>query len=420
MLFVVSILHQKPFVMKLLFSILILLSLTFCGTSQDEKPQPKEIRLTSEQSQIIDGANRFGFDLFQEVEGLTKQNENVFISPMSVHMALAMAWNGAAGNTRTQMAEAMYFPQLSDPKINEAYKRLLDDLLAVDDKVTIEIANSIWYRNTFNVKKNFLALNRDYFNARVSSLDFNDPASKEIINNWVAEKTRDKISQIVDEIEGDHVMFLINAIYFKGMWETEFKVENTHNRPFILADGSKKEVMTMEMNANFGYSERNGYRVVELPYGRGNFSMLVFLPDNEQDVNGLIKKLDIKEWNTLSNEMQYRSEIDLRLPRFGFSFEAELKKPLSNLGIREAFMAGPADFSGISDEEIYISRVRHKSFVEVNEEGTEAAAVTSVEFRETSISMPVQFHVDQPFLFALKEKNTNSLMFIGKVMDPEK
>jgi serine protease inhibitor len=406
--------------MKMLFLLPLTLLMAFSIIDKKQELTPKEIKLSPEQVQIIDGANRFGFDLFREVTRSTDQSENVFISPMSVHMALAMAWNGAAGKTRNQMAEAMYFPQVADPMINEGYKRLIADLLALDEQVAIEIANSIWYRNNFSVKRNFLGVNRDYFNAEVSALDFGDPGSKDIINNWVAEKTHDRISQIVDEIERDHVMFLINAIYFKGMWENEFRVQNTRNRSFSLADGSQKEVMTMETTSRYAYTERSGYRVLELPYGRGNFSMLVFLPDPGTDVNGLIEKLDIEEWNSLATEIAYhKAEVNLHLPRFGFSFEAELKQALMKLGIADAFMPGPADFSGISDEEIYISRVRHKSFVEVNEEGTEAAAVTSIEFRETSISIPVQFHVDRPFVFALKEKYTNSLMFIGKVMDPQ-
>jgi len=231
---------------------------------------------------------------------------------------------------------------------------------------------------------------------------------------------RSKIDKIVERIESDHVMFLINAIYFKGMWETEFKADNTRNHAFSLADGSQKEVMTMEMTSNYAYAGRTGYRVLELPYGRGNFSMLVMLPEPGSNVDELIEGMGIEEWNSLAQELSYRSEVSLRLPRFGFSFETELKTPLMSLGIEEAFMPGPADFSGISDEEIYISRVRHKSFVEVNEEGTEAAAVTSIEFRKTSVSIPVEFHVDRPFVFALKEKYTNSLMFIGKVMDPGK
>lgn len=404
--------------MKNIIFLALMFSFISCGKSEEVKLQPKEIKLSVEQVQIVDGGNRFGFDLFREILSRENPADNVFISPLSVHMALAMAWNGAAGPTRDQMTEAMYFPHVADPKINESFQRLMTDLLSVDEKVKMEIANSVWYREGFQVKDSFLGVNRDYFNAEVSELDFADPKSKDIINNWVAGKTHHKIKQIVDEITSTHVMFLINAIYFKGMWEKQFEPKDTRNRTFSLAGGAQKEVMTMQMSSMFAYTEREGYRVIELPYGRGNFSMLVFLPVEGSDVNALLENLDIEEWNALPSEMSYQPEIDLRLPCFGFSFETELKAPLMSLGINDAFIGGLADFSGITDQEIFISRARHKAFVEVNEEGTEAAAVTSIEFRETSIREPLRFYVDRPFVFALKEKFTNSMLFIGKVMDP--
>lgn len=389
-----------------------------CGKSEEIRPEPKKIKLSGEQLQIVDGGNRFGLDLFREVINLDEPSENVFISPLSVHMALAMAWNGAASGTREQMNTALYFPEVSDQQVNEGYKKLIHDLLSVDEKIKMDIANSIWYRQGFGVKGSFLNLNRDYFDAEVSALDFTDPASKDLINAWVARNTNDRIKQIIDEIEPDHVMFLINAIYFKGIWEKEFEESMTRNRTFNLADGTQKQVMTMEITSDYAYAERDGYRVIELPYGRGNFSMLVLLPEQGSGLDALIDSLDVEEWNALAKALDHKSEISLQLPRFGFSYEAELKQPLVNLGITQAFAPSLADFSEITDKDIYISRVRHKSFVEVNEEGTEAAAVTSVEFRVTSISEPLTFKVDRPFVFALKEKYTNSLLFIGKVMDP--
>jgi serine protease inhibitor len=405
--------------MKTLLICISSLLMASCSKSEEPILLPKEIKLSPEQVQIVDGGNRFGFDLFRQLINPDEPGENVFFSPLSVHMALAMAWNGAASSTRMQMAEAMYFPDGSDQQINEGYRKLIADLLSVDEKVAMDIANSVWYRMDFKVKNDFLNLNRDYFNADVTELDFSDLKARDIINAWVADATRNRIEEIVDEIAPDHVMFLINAIYFKGIWQMEFDIKASAKRPFTLHDGSQKDVMTMEMTADFAYTERAGYRVIELPYGRGNFSMIVFLPDPDLNVNELIENLDPEQWNSLAAELSFKREISLRLPRFGFSYEAELKQPMMNLGIEEAFIPYQADFSGITDEEIYISRVRHKSFVEVNEEGTEAAAVTSIEFRETSISEPFTFYVNRPFVFALKEKYTNSMLFIGRVMNPE-
>jgi len=405
--------------MKTRFILLLALSLAACGNIQKLRTNPGEVKVNSEQVQIVEGANHFGFNLFHEIIRNEKPEDNVFISPLSIHTALGMALNGAAGSTRYQMNNSLHLPAASAAEINAAYKGLINRLLSADKNVQMDIANSIWYRRDFNIKRSFLGLNQEYFNAQVNALDFGDPQASSIINKWVAEKTRDKIQAIVDEIERDHLMFLINAVYFKGTWQQEFKKENTRKMPFMLADGSQKQVMTMETTASFNYNERDGYRIVELPYGDGNFSMVVMLPAKGADINKLIAGLDQKTWNELNRGLNSHIEINLRLPRFRFSYETELKDPLINLGIKDAFMTQYADFSAITDSEIYISRVKHKSFVEVNEEGTEAAAATSIEFRTVSIpAEPMEFHVDRPFVFALKEKGTNALLFIGRVMDP--
>lgn len=390
-----------------------------CGVSREPKNNAQEPVATADNELLVNGANRFGLDLFREISASSPRNENIFISPLSIHTALAMAWNGAGTSTKQQLAERMYLPAGSNQQINHSLQQLMSGLMLSDPKVKMDVANSVWYRTGYKVKNSFLDVNRNYFNADVAELDFSNPKAKDQINGWVAQKTNNRIKQIVDEITPEHVMFLINAVYFKGIWEKEFKKDLTQNRPFYLADGSEKRLMTMEMKSRFSYSEREGYRVLELPYGNGNFSMLVILPDKGLDVNKLAQKLTADEWYALGNDLNYKPEISIRLPRFTFSYETELKKPLMQLGIREAFVPELANFKGITDSDIYISRVRHKSFVEVNEEGTEAAAVTSIEFRETAMpSEPLTFYIDRPFIFALREKTTNCLMFIGKVMEP--
>lgn len=405
--------------MKILFVSAMLLLANSCGVSREPKNNSREPLPAPGTAQLIDGANRFGLDLFREISKGSAHNDNVFISPLSIHTAIAMAWNGAGTSTKQQLAERLYLPSGNDQQINEAMKQMMASLMNSDPKVKMDVANSVWYRSGYKVKSSFLDVNRNYLNADVAELDFSDPKAKDQINGWVARKTNDRIKQIVDEITPEHVMFLINAVHFKGIWEKEFKKDLTQNRPFYLADGSIKQLMTMEMKSRFSYSELEGYRVLELPYGNGNFSMLVLLPDKEMDINKLVQKLTADEWNTIASDLNYKTEISIRLPRFTFSYETELKKPLMQLGITEAFIPELANFKGITDSDIYISRVRHKSFVEVNEEGTEAAAVTSIEFRETAMpSEPLTFYVDRPFVFALREKTTNSLMFIGKVMEP--
>ena len=402
---------------------MIFIPLLSCDKKDDVRVGPVEIKLSQEQIELIDGSNRFGFDLFREVLSEEDEAENVFISPLSVHLALSMTWNGAAGSTRDQMMEMLHYPGYDDKTINASIRKLIKDLLSVDQKVETGIANSIWYRDTWTIEQDFLDVNKEYFDAQVRPLDFNNPESRDIINAWVAEMTNGRIDEIVDRIDPDHLMFLINAIYFKGIWTKEFVPENTKERPFYISPGDGKEVMTMETEGEFGYAVMDGYRVAELPYGQGNYSMLLFLPDQDVGVDGMIEKLDTEEWNSLPAALDNKHKLNLRLPRFTFEYDNDLDDALKRLGMTDAFN-GKANLSKIAGPPglLYISRVRHKSFVEVNEEGTEAAAVTSVEIRFTSYDPDApqitMFHVDRPFVFAIKEKYTNSLIFIGRVMEP--
>lgn len=408
------------------FFILLVFPLLSCDEKEEIRTGPVEIKLTAEQEQLIAGANNFGFDLFSMVLAGHDDAENVFISPLSVHLALSMTWNGTNDATRDQIMEVLNYPEYDDQTINESIKKLIEDLLSVDKRVETGIANSIWYRDTWSIKQDFLDLNTEYFNAQVRPLDFNNPGSRDIINAWVAEKTKNRIEEIVDQIDPDHLMFLINAIYFKGIWTTEFDPGNTRERPFNLVSGGEKDVLTMETEGDFGYAQRDGYRVAELPYGQGNFSMLLFLPDPGVSVGEMAGKLDGEEWSILPELLDSRQTLNVRLPKFTFEYETDLDDALKGLGMTDAFDGFLADLSGIADTpggvNLYVSRVRHKTFVEVNEEGTEAAAVTSVEIRFTSYDPDAPqvtfFHVDRPFIFAIKEKYTNSLIFIGRVTEP--
>ncbi len=392
------------------------------GKGEDLPNGPSDmlnIELSATQRQMVDGSNHFGFDLLRAVISHEEDpHSNVFISPLSVHMALAMTWNGTNGDTRREMSEAMHFGSLDALEVNEGFRQLIEDLLTADDRVEMGIANSIWYKDDFQVFQDFLDLNQTYFDAQVTEMDFGRPDAKDIINAWVAAQTNNRIEEIVEEVTRDHVMFLINAIYFKGVWTKAFVEEETRLRPFRMGNGQEAEVMTMEMKDDMVWVEREGYQVLELPYGRGNYNMLVMLPDAGPDE--LIASLDGDEWEALAQALDRSppQEVSVRLPRFSFEYDAELEDPLKDLGIREAFDPWAADFSRMTEEQVFVSRVRHMSFVEVNEEGTEAAAATSVEISRTSFDPdgPVIFHVDRPFLFAIREKSTNTLLFIGRVL----
>lgn len=402
---------------------ILFLTIILSGCRDEDMDQPgRKITVTKSTEKLISGDNAFGFDLFKEVVNANDPDTNVFISPLSVSLALAMTYNGAAGETKTGMETTLRKEGFTTAEINVMYKDLTDALLAVDPKVVMEIANSIWYRQNLPVLQPFIEDNMNYYNAEVNELNFDAPDAKDIINNWVSEKTHEKITKIINNIPEAAVMYLINAIYFKGTWMYEFEEDKTEEEEFYLSDNTYKAVLTMKQQGEFGYSENNLFSSVELPYGDGNYSMVVMVPEWDKTVNDIIAELNPENWQTWIGSFS-KQEIVIHLPKFKFRFFDSLNTPLINMGMEDAFNPVNADFSGITGERnVFISRVLHKTYVEVNEEGTEAAAVTAVEVNLTTATgggetIP-HFRANKPFLFVIKEKDTNAIIFIGKVMFP--
>jgi serine protease inhibitor len=409
--------------MKLLIRILpvfasAILLFSACDKNKEQTVLlPKKIILTSEQQELVDASNQFGFKL---LDGLVKSEDpgiNVFISPLSIELALSMTLNGAREETNDAMRTAMQFSDLEMSEINFSFKNLMKELLSVDKRVIAEIANSIWYRNTFEVEKKFIDVNKEYYNAEVKALDFASPGAKDIINQWVSEKTKNKIPEIVDEISPDHVMFLINAIYFKGLWQSEFDPDETALKPFYLETGNTKMVPMMIQNETFPFYTGDGFIATDLPYGRGNYSMVVLLPDQGVEVEEIVARLNPADWNEIVESFM-PADLNLQFPKFRFSYENQLKEILTEMGMGLAF-SDFADFRGINQEaRLAISEVKHKTFVEVNEEGTEAAAATSIGIVVTSMPPSYDFNVNRPFIFAIREQFTNAILFIGCVKEP--
>ncbi len=383
--------------------------------------EPKPIMLTTEQQLLTGNSSDFAFDLFREMISEAGTSKNVFMSPLSVSLALAMTYNGAAGSTHEAMKKAMQLPDMSEEEINESYRKLMKDLLSVDPKVVLTIANSIWYRKGFHVEIPFVEANKTYYDAEVRELDFSRPDAVTIINGWVAAKTNNLIDKMIERITNQTVMILLNAIYFKGEWRYEFDKEKTTSLPFYLDNGNQTSVPTMRQSGSFNYFGHELFSVAELPYGRGNYSMLVFLPHPEKKVHDIIGVLNSELWREVTEGLHIPYKLNIQLPKLKFGFEQELNDVLINMGMGIAFNSAQADFTRInSDGQLFISEVKHKAFVEVNEEGTEAAAVTSVVIERTSMgpNTPKDFFVDRPFVFAIKEKYTNVVIFTGKVMQP--
>ncbi len=348
-------------------------------------------------------------------------NENVFISPLSVSLALGMTINGARNETYDAMRFTLGLEELTPEEINLNYFSLIQLLRGLDSKVVFEMANSIWYKNSLNVQEKFIKDNRTYFDAEVTAMDFGDAGSVEQINRWVADKTHDKIRSIVERIDPDLVMLLINAIYFKGTWTYEFNKEDTRDEVFIRADGKTAPCRMMMQSGDFNYQYTDRYQAVDLPYGEGDFSMTILLPPDGTDIDEFIRTLDQEVLRSITESFLIRSGT-VEIPKFKLELKYSLNETLKALGMEPAFIPGAADFSGIdsiSGKQLFISSVNHKTFVQVDEEGTEAAAVTSVGISITSVGEGgFNFRADRPFVFFIRENRSQTVLFIGKVVNP--
>ena len=407
--------------MKHLTSILLVLVFTFSITSCSKSPTDPTERtvreLTSVEKHLVESDNSFGLKVFQEINK-DEKDKNVFISPLSISMALGMTLNGANGETKQAMQNTLELAGLSDQQINENYKSLIDLLVGLDPKVNFQIANSIWYRNTMTFEQSFLDVNKNFFNAEVAGLDFSNPQSINIINAWVENKTNSKIKQIIDSIDPMSVMFLINAIYFKGTWTYEFEKNKTQDGFFNLPDGSQVPCKMMAQAGDFSYFATDDFQAIDLPYGDELYSMTVFLPSRQTDLDALIAMLTPENWNTWVSQFS-AIEADLYFPKFKLDYEIKLNDVLIALGMENPFDPSQADFTRLyKNGGLYIDNVKHKSFVEVNEEGTEAAAVTVVDMRLTSVGDHLFLRVDRPFVFVIRENHSGTILFIGKIVDP--
>lgn len=386
------------------------------GSNPVTDPDPPRA-LTQEETQIVEADNAFGLNVFTSLNASAPE-ENLFISPLSISMALGMTLNGAAGDTRAQMEDVLQKKGLTEAAINDSYRSLIDLLTQLDPKVTLNIANSIWYREGFNVLPAFLETNRTSFDAEVEALDFNDSKSLDTINGWVDDKTNGLIDKIIDEISPEAVMYLINAVYFKGTWTYEFDPAHTQDADFHNADGSTTTTPLMSLRGTLPYYKNNEISLVDLPYGDSLYSMTLLLPEGEQSLDAIIENMTTTSWADWTSAATLR-EIDLFLPKFELAYKTSLKNTLALLGMQDAFSPASADFTRINDNGgLFISDVLHKTFVTVDEQGTEAAAVTAVVVETTSVGPPPPvFRADRPFIFAIRERHSGSILFIGKVLE---
>ena len=396
------------------------LAATACGGSTAVEPRTQPVvidalprALSASEQKLVNAANDFSFSLFRQLSAAQKDS-NVFTSPLSASMALGMTMNGAAGPTLSQMQSTLGFANASEAEINDGYKSLISLLRGLDASVDFRIANSIWYRNGFPVNQTFVDASRNFFDAQVTALDFNSASAVSTINSWVNTSTAAKIPKIIDVIEQDQVMFLINAIYFKGSWREQFDPKNTTDTQFHGVAGDQP-MKLMHRNGKARMLYATDYDAVDLAYGNSAYTMTVVLPHQGKDISAVAASLTASSWATLAAQL-HETTADLYLPRFKLEWERTLNADLKSLGMRDAFIPDGADFTRMSPlgKMLYISVVKQKTYVDVNEEGTEAAAVTNVGIRVTSA--PPSFRVDRPFIFVIRERLSGTIVFMGKIM----
>jgi len=381
--------------------------------TEDAKPFVLRIGLEKRVAQD----NEFAFDLLKKTISDSEET-NVFVSPLSVSIALGMAWNGANGQTKSEMETALKMSGLSVADINEYYKVMQTNLPIIDPTTKLSIANSLWYRNGFFVKTDFLKVNADNFNAEVRALDFAQTWAKDTINNWCSRKTNKLIPTIIDEISQDAMMYLINAVYFKGIWRSKFDKKVTAEKDFTNELGKTVKVNMMYQKDTFAYYADNTAQYLDMPYGNNAFSMTVILPLDNKTTADVLTNLTLENWKNTLNKLVVQ-QVMLSVPRFKVENKFTLNEVMKNMGMNLAF-TDYADFSNISDIDLMISKIFHKTYITVDEEGTEAAAVTAIEFGVTSMPIYPIFTVNKPFVFLIREKSTGVILFIGKIGNVDK
>jgi len=406
------------------YSFILVCTMTAIGCFGQEQKMSDE---KSDTKAIVEGNNKFAIDLYAN---LREQQGNLFFSPYSISTALAMTYAGAKGQTESQMAKVLHFPtppnEATTTLTNEqkmqfhsAFGKIVKDLNARGEKGRYEltVANALWGQKSYEFLKEFLELIKANYDGQLNEVDFVEAteAARKTINAWVEQKTKDKIKELIKPgvLDAMTRLVLTNAIYFKGNWASQFKEEQTRNAPFTLLNGDKVEVPMMNQTGQFPYAETESFQALELPYVDNELSMIVFLP---KEIDGL---KEFEHEFTLDNLSQWLSKLHKRevivfIPKFKMTSEFSLASVLKSMGMTDAFMPNTADFSGMTGKkDLCISAVIHKAYVDINEEGTEAAAATAVTMKLTAVG-PSQTPV-----FRIRDNQTGNILFIGRVTNPK-
>lgn len=380
---------------------------------------PIRIDLRSAEQQMVRADQTFAFEFFEHlfVEESLGEDNNFMVSPLSLSMALAMTWNGAAGKTKEAMQQTLKMDGFSDDELNSYYKKLREALLKTDPSTKLSIANAIFTNQSVKINPDFINTNRSFYEAAVEAVDFTRPETVSIINKWASDNTNGLIEKVIENTKPEDLMYLLNAIYFKGIWTSEFDKKNTSERPFTYENGTRKNVEMMKQTAKFNYTNDENLQLVQLPYGNQAFSMMVLLPAEDKKLQDVIATTRQEGyWENLKSGL-HEAEVELSLPKFKTEYSKRLNEVLTKMGMGIAF-ANVADFSRMSDTPAKIDFVKQDTYISTDESGTEAAAVTTIGMIMTSLPVnpeKVVFNANRPFLYLIQENSTGAILFMGAV-----
>lgn len=375
---------------------------------------------TTDLSKLAKANNGFAFDLLKQI-AKEQPNKNIFISPYSVSTVLQILGNGAAGETKGEIQRVLKTEDFPTNELNGAWKELNESLMS-QPAVTLDLADSIWFNKGIELKPAFISTNKNFFQAELQSVNFKTPESADTINEWANKNTHGKINNVVSfPFPATTQVILANAIYFKGKWADPFDTNLTAPRNFYLPGGVVRDPRTMSQERKFNYAETYGFQAVELPYAGNRLQMILFLPATNSSPVKLLGTFSGTNWHEGVLWKFASREGKVEFPKFKLNYDVVLNDPLQAMGMQQAFIEGAANFSAMADEPLFVSQVKQKSFVDVNEEGTEATAVTTVSLGN-SIAMrpppPFEMIVNRPFLFMIADRVTGVILFTGIVNDP--
>ncbi len=391
----------------------MLFACTDDNTGPDNEVNPVEIPAS-----VSAGTTSFAFDFIHALQKTQPTDANLFVSPLSLHMALGMLLNGAEKETAEEIQKALKVDAVTLADLNAAYQTLIKDLPVADSKVSLGLANSVWYRNDFSVENDFQSVLKDSFESEVTGLPF-DNAAKDRINKWASDKTNGKIKKVLDQIEPNHVMFLLNALYFKGDWKSKFDPKKTLDTPFKLENGQSKNVKMMYASSDFKVAYGSNYNAIQLPYANGQFNMTLLIPKGESTVDELLKGITGEGWSQLMGRMASQG-VTIGLPKFTLEYSGQLKETLQGMGIKRAFYEGAQLGKINKTADLYVDFVKQDAYLGIDEQGTEAAAVTTIGVGLTSAGPePARFICDRPFGLVISENTSNTILFMGRIKNPE-